>query len=88
MKIKIDNDNYFDIAEALHAVLILWHDGQYGYEVLCKSKFKPGMGWSESDVEESNEFFKNIESLVDKKQGYNDISDLMDELNNFVDSLE
>lgn len=86
--IKITNDNYFDIAEALHTVLTLWHDGKHGYVVLCKSQFKPGPGWSESDVERENEYFYDIEAMVKDNQGYDDIEKLMDELNDFINDLE
>jgi len=88
MNITIDNDNYFDIAEALHAVLNLWHDGGKGYEVLCKSQFNPGMAWSEGIVEQENPYFYEVESLVNNKQGYDEIEKLMDNLNEFIDNLE
>jgi hypothetical protein len=88
MNITIDNDNYFDIAEALHAVLNLWHDGGKGYEVLSKSQFIPGMAWRESIVERENPYFHEVESLVNNKQGYDEIEKLMDNLNDFMDNLK
>lgn len=92
MSIKIDRDNYFDIAEALHSVLTLWHDGKFGYELLCRSQFRPGMGYRESDVENENEFYHEIESLLldknKKFKSYDKIEKLMDKLNKFVDNLE
>jgi len=72
--IEVDYDNFFGVAEALHAVLTLWHAGQYSetYRLLCRSKFKPGMAWRESDVEIENEFFTDIEAMAEN----NDIEGL------------
>lgn len=86
MNIEINEENYFDIAEALHAVLSLWHDGKEGYRVLCKSQFKPGIMWSESKVEIENNYFNEVESLVNNNQGYDEIEKLMDNLNEFIDN--
>lgn len=63
--IEVNEDNYFDVAEALHACLIAWHGGQWSetYRLLCRSKFKPGMAWSESLVEQENEYYAEIEEL-------------------------
>ena len=88
MDIEITHDNYFEIAEALHAVLTLWHDGKHGYAVLCKSQFKPGHGWRTSTVEEENYYFNDIESMVNNHQGYGEIEKLMDDLNDFVNELD
>ncbi len=81
--LKIDNDNYFEVAEAIHAWLTLNHEGQASdtYRMLCQSEFKPGMLWSESDVELENEYYpeindKNIESL------FNQLTDFLNEREN------
>lgn len=84
--IEINNDNYFEIAEALHAVMNQYHDGGYGYEVLCMSKFNPGYGWSESIVEAENEYFAEIEALAKLDDNYCAIAELMTNLNKFVDN--
>ncbi len=46
----IDNDNYFDVAEAIYAYCSMHHSGQSSelYKILCQSEFKPGPMWSES----------------------------------------
>jgi hypothetical protein len=60
--ITVDQDNYFDVAEALHAWLSLNHEGQWSdtYRLLCRSQFKPGASWSESRVEAENPYFSEI----------------------------
>jgi hypothetical protein len=78
---KIDSDNYFDVAEALHAVLNLWHGGQYSetYALLCRSKFKPGMAWSESQLEEENFYFHEIEELA-KHNKIEELENIMNQI--------
>jgi hypothetical protein len=92
IKIEINEENYFDIAEASHAVMTLWHDGKYGYVILCKSQFRPGPVWRESNVENENDYFHIIESMVvdgmGKFKGYDEIDNLIDELNEFIENLE
>lgn len=58
----IDNENYFEIAEALHCYYTLNHEGQASelYQALCESKFKPGMLWSETVVIAENSYFHEI----------------------------
>lgn len=86
--IEVTEDNYFDIAEALHAVLTVWHDGGRGYALLCRSQFKPGMGWSESNVEEENEYYAEIEELYEKGTNFEAMEYLLDEIDAFLDNRE
>jgi hypothetical protein len=88
-EIEINEDNFFEIAEALHTVLILWHGGQYSqtYATLCQSKFSPGPCWSESDVEKENEFFSQIETMAEQKN-YDGLENLMNRINEFVDNRD
>lgn len=81
----LDTENYFEQAEALHTVLTLWHEGQWSkkYELLCRSQFKPGHSWSESDVEENNEFYPIIEQYSD-----NDLEILMNEIKIYLEENE
>ena len=62
MGLVVDSENYFEIAEALHCWLSLNHAGQWSdtYAMLCRSKFKPGPLWSESECEARNEFVSQI----------------------------
>ena len=61
----IDDENCFDIAEAIHAWLTLWHNGisSKEYECLCRSQFKPGPLWSETSVENENIYFDEINRI-------------------------
>lgn len=86
--IVITEDNYFDVAEALHAVLMLWHDGGRGYELLCRSEFKPGMAWSESRVEEENEYFSEIEELYEKGTNFEAMEKILDGINEYLSNRE
>ena len=58
-KLTVTEDNYFEIAEAVHAFCSLWYGGMGCpmYSILSRSEFKPGPLWSGSRVEEENEFF-------------------------------
>ena len=89
--IEVNEENYFDIVEVLHSLLTQWHDGRRGYEILCKSQFRPGMGWSESDVEEY-ECYQDVKDLIENDKGeflgYDEIEKLMDNLNEFIDNKE
>lgn len=60
--LTVDRENYFDVAEALHAWLSLNHEGQWSetYKLLCRSRFKPGPMWRESRVESENFYFAEI----------------------------
>ena len=86
----IDDDNYFEIAEAIHTVLTLWHDGRFGYELLCRSQFKPSPSWYEQNVIDENEFYDDVNSLVESSDGkflgYDEIEILLDNLNEFIDN--
>jgi hypothetical protein len=58
----VTDENYFELAEAVHAWLSLNHEGQWSdtYRLLCRSKFNPGPMWSESRVESENPYFTEI----------------------------
>lgn len=90
--IKIDDENYFDIAEAIHTVLTLWHDGKHGYVLLCRSKFKPGMAWNENKVISENEYYNEVNSLVENKSGeflgYSEIEKLQNRLEYFLENID
>lgn len=60
--LQVDNENYFEIAEALHCYLTLNHRGLFSeeYELLCMSQFKPGSMWSETRCEEENVYYNEI----------------------------
>lgn len=83
----LDKENYFDQVEALHTVLTLWHEGQWStkYRLLCQSQFKPGPMWSESQVEQENDFYSEIETWKndDKK-----LELLMTEINHYLENKE
>lgn len=82
----LDTENYFDQAEALHAVLTLWHGGQHSetYVLLCKSQFRPGVSWTISGVERENPYFSEIEEWV--KNGETEkLTLLMEEIERFLE---
>ena len=58
----VTEDNFFDVAEAIHCYCSLNHSGQWSklYSILSQSEFKPGYGWSESRVEKDNDFYNEI----------------------------
>jgi hypothetical protein len=90
MKYKyLDKENYFDQAEALHTVLTLWHDGQWSetYALLCRSKFKPGPFWSESEVQKNNSYYQELEQWTSDNQ-IDKLRQLMDEIEHFLDNQE
>lgn len=86
--IDVNEENYFEVAEALHAVLTLWHDGGRGYELLCRSEFRPGMGWSESTVEEENEYFAEIETLYEKGTNFDAMEKILDAIDEILKERE
>jgi hypothetical protein len=77
---KIDNDNFFDIAEAIHCYCTLNHDGKSSelYSILSQSDFKPSPFWSESKVINENEFYNEITE--------NNVSELFNELQNYLNT--
>lgn len=83
----LDTENYFEQAEALHAVLTLWHGGQASktYSLLCQSQFKLGMAWSESQVEEENSYFSQIEAWAEDNDDEK-LETLMTEINHYLDT--
>lgn len=72
-KLIINDDNYFDLAEALHAWLSLYHTGQGSIEYNClsRSQFKPDPMWSESEVERENYFFDEINRIEPYYETFN-----------------
>ena len=62
--LAMDSCEIFELTEALYTFCILWHSGQYSdlYALQCDigSHFSPGMGFSESYVEENNSFYSEI----------------------------
>lgn len=62
MKITINSENYFDIAEVIHCYASLNHSGQWSdlYSVLSESEFNPGPSWSETRVLRENEFYNEL----------------------------
>jgi len=64
--------------------LTLYHAGQWSkkYELLCRSKFRPGPTWSEQRVIEENYFFDEIERYND-----DELEQLMNELEQFMENL-
>ena len=78
--LNVTTENYFDIAEALHAWLSLNHEGQWSetYKLLCRSQFRPGASWSESRVEAENEYYPEINA--------DNAADLMDAVEAILES--
>jgi hypothetical protein len=60
--IRIDFDNYFEVAEAVHLFCTLNHSGQNStlYSILSRSTFKPGPLWTETRAEKENEIYPEI----------------------------
>jgi hypothetical protein len=54
----------FDLVEACYTYTVLWHGGQWSdlYALQCEigQSFKPRIGWLESQVEEENEFYPEL----------------------------
>lgn len=66
----LDTEYYFDQAEAVYTFCVLNHEGMSSnkYSILSsRLNFEPGCGWSESDVEENNEFYGEVETWDDDK---------------------
>ena len=69
----INEENYFEYAEAIYCFAVLNYGGQDCpmYSILSMSAFKPGPSWSESEVERENFHYceiseSNIERLNDQ----------------------
>lgn len=62
--LAMDKSEVFDLVEACYTFCILWHSGQASelYSLHCEigQHFKAGYGYSESEVEENNEFYPEI----------------------------
>ena len=66
---RINSENFFDIAEALYTYcsLNIYGIGSSEYQILCCLDFKPGLLWSESRVEKENPYFDMISNDNFKK---------------------
>ena len=62
--LAMDACEIFDLVEACYTFAVLWHGGQASdlYALQCEigQEFSPGMGWSESQVEEENQFYSEL----------------------------
>ncbi len=85
----LDIDNYFEQAEACYTVCILWHGGQNSllYELQCRIDFKPGHSWSETKVENENEFYGMFEDWVKNKEE-NKLELFVEELEHYFENRE
>jgi hypothetical protein len=77
LMLTVNEENFFDIAEAIHCFATLNHEGQTSalYSILSQSEFRPGPLWSESRVMEENDWFhelteENIESTFENLQKF------------------
>lgn len=80
MKLNITSENYFEIAEAVHAFCSLNHHGQSCemYSILSRSPFRPGPMWSETRVLKENEFYSQINE--------ENVSDIFERLELFLET--
>jgi hypothetical protein len=80
---KINSENYFEIAEALHCYLTLNYEGQGSekYEYLCKSDFRPGLLWSENKVIKENCFYAAL-TEENWKKIFDDLTEFLKEKEN------
>lgn len=78
IKLMLKEDGYFDLAEAIHCYLSLYHEGQgsFKYALLSRSLFRPGPLWKESRCEKENDFYPLVQELSD------------DEIEMFMDEIE
>lgn len=85
----LDEVNYFDQAEAAYTVCVLWHGGQSSllYELQCRIDFKPGHGWSESDIEKNSEFYPEFFDS-DGKPDEKKLELFVEELEHYFDNRE
>lgn len=75
---KINAENYFDYAEAIHCFCSLNHSGMGCelYSILSKGRFRPGVFWSEAKVELENSVYSEINE--------ENVAELFEELENFL----
>lgn len=63
--LAMEKHEIFELVEALYTFSILNHGGLHSdlYALQCEigGYFSPGMGFSESNVEENNEFYNEID---------------------------
>jgi hypothetical protein len=62
--LQMEKHEIFDLVEALYTYAVLNHSGMrselYSIQSDISSYFSPGMGWSESQVEEENIYYGEI----------------------------
>lgn len=77
---RINAENYFDYAEAIHCFMVLNHGGQGSelYKMLSKSEFRPGVLWSEAICELENSVYSEITE--------ENVEELFAELTQFMES--
>lgn len=75
---RVNEDNYFEVAEAIHCFCTLNHSGQTSelYSILSRSEFKPGAAWSETQVEQENYFYPELTEQ--------NVSEIFEELTTFL----
>ena len=60
----MDKCDIFELVEALYTYCILWHGGQaselYALQCEISNHYSPGIGFSESDVENENMYYHDI----------------------------
>ena len=80
--LEFDEENYFELVEALYTWLILNHSGENSveYELQCRIvdewKFNPGPCYSESKVEKDNFYYPEINE--------ENFEDLFNDLETFI----
>lgn len=81
MMVEINQDNYFEVAEAIHAFCGDWHSGQTSelYSILSQSEFHPGPLWSSEKVELENEIYPLLTE--------DNVSELFGRLRTFLENL-
>ncbi len=81
----LDAENFFDQAEAVYTFCILNHEGMFStkYKVSCRLDFKPGHGWSESQVELDNIFYPEVSQWSDSE-----LEKFADELDHYFENRQ
>lgn len=63
--LAMDECEIFELVEACYTFACLNHSGQWSdlYSLMCEigQEFKPGMAWSETQVEQENQFYNDID---------------------------
>lgn len=82
----LNTDDYFDQAEAVYTFCVLNHEGQNStkYSIFsAQLDFSPGQGWNESDVEENNPWYPEVETWSDA-----DLEKFVEEVDHFFENKE